>query len=53
MLMQDYGRGRGGWPYDVLGKQVFLQGEIVLKQKATNNYLLCIFAITIITCFLS
>ena len=37
MLMQDYGRGRGGWPYDVLGKQVFLQGEIVLKQKATNN----------------
>ena len=37
MLMYDYGRGREDWPYDVLGKQVFLQSEIVLKQKATNN----------------
>ena len=46
MLMHDYGRRRGGWPYNVLGKQVFLQSEIFLKQKATNNYLLHIFAIS-------
>ena len=46
MLMQDYGGGGGGWPCDDISN-FFLQCEIVLKQKATNNYLLYIFAITI------
>ena len=45
MLMHDYGGREGGWPNYDISKQVFLQSKMVLKQKATNNYLPYIFAL--------
>ena len=45
MPMHDYGGREGGWPNYDISKQVFLQSKMVLKQKATNNYLLYIFAL--------
>ena len=45
MPMHDYGVREGGWPNYDISKQVFLQSKMVLKQKATNNYLLYIFAL--------
>ena len=47
MLMHNYAQGgRGVWLYGI-NKLVFLQSEIVLKQKTTINYLLYIFVIII------
>ena len=39
--------GEGNWPYDGISKYVFLQSEVVLKQKTVSNYLQYIFVITI------
>ena len=39
MLMHDYGRWGGGWPYDDISKNNFFsQSEIVLKQKKNKLF---------------
>ena len=47
--MHDNVGQEGGLPYDDISKYFFLQIEIALKQKTTNNCLLYTFVITIVS----